>query len=59
MKGNVTTIYHPGSREPRTFAFDHSYWSHDGCTENEAGVYVKAPGGDPSAPYADQVGLTN
>jgi hypothetical protein len=29
MEGNVTTLTDPKSKETKTFAFDHSYWSHD------------------------------
>jgi hypothetical protein len=50
MQGRSTTITHPDSGETRTFAFDHSYWSHDGYRIDQHGVYV---GTDDR--YADQV----
>ncbi|XP_013392801.1 kinesin-like protein KIF28P [Lingula anatina] len=49
MRGNATTITNPQNGETKTFAFDHSYWSHDGFKENETGVYIKE-----KESYADQ-----
>lgn len=50
--GKRTGIRDPNNlkAEPKYFAFDHSYWSHDGFTENGEG-YLVADG----AQYADQV----
>ena len=50
MEGNVTRITNPDTRKVHTFAYDYSYWSHDGCQENEEGLNV--PTDDR---YADQV----
>jgi hypothetical protein len=56
MSGRVTTIVHPVSKESHTFAFDHSYWSHDGFSEDERGVSVPVEGASTSDySYADQV----
>lgn len=55
MKGNITEIQDPvapDNVEPRKFAFDYSYWSHDGFKEREDGYF--APTTDY---YADQVML--
>jgi len=53
MAGNVTKIHDPAAPdnvEPRKFAFDYSYWSHDGFEEREDGYFA------PVTPfYADQV----
>ena len=38
-----------GQKPPRSFTFDHSYWSHDGYKADESGVFVPA-----SSKYADQ-----
>eukprot|EP00040_Diaphanoeca_grandis_P022652 m.122188 g.122188 ORF g.122188 m.122188 type:complete len:1254 (+) comp28906_c0_seq1:110-3871(+) len=36
MSNKATTIIDPsGEKEPKTFSFDHSYWSHDGFEEAE------------------------
>lgn len=52
MNGNTTTIKNPEepNEEPRKFAFDYSYWSHDGFTEQEDGLLVPVKGSN----YADQ-----
>ena len=52
MQGNSTYITDPGApgEEPRKFAFDFSYWSHDAFKELEDGYL------SPAEPhYADQV----
>ncbi|KAL4221956.1 hypothetical protein ACF0H5_018007 [Mactra antiquata] len=51
MNGKTTEIKNPDdmSAEPKRFAFDHSYWSHDGFNERSDGYYE--PG---NAKYADQ-----
>lgn len=52
MNGNSTEIKNPDdmSAEPKRFAFDHSYWSHDGYNERSDGYL------EPSdSKYADQV----
>lgn len=45
----ITNLEAPGD-EPRTFAFDYSYWSHDGFEEDENGFLVGTPGSN----YASQ-----
>lgn len=52
MNGNSTEIKNPEdmSAEPKKFAFDHSYWSHDEYNERADG-YLEPAG----AKYADQV----
>jgi len=52
MNGSSTEIKDPGnmSAEPKRFAFDHSYWSHDQFTERADG-YLEPSG----SKYADQV----
>ncbi|XP_069105023.1 kinesin-like protein KIF28P isoform X2 [Argopecten irradians] len=51
MSGKTTEIKDPEnmSAEPRRFAFDYSYWSHDQFTENSEG-YLEPSG----SKYADQ-----
>ncbi|XP_070571376.1 kinesin-like protein KIF28P isoform X2 [Ptychodera flava] len=49
MSGNSTTIKHPESGKTHTFAFDFSYWSHDGYTQDDNGVYIAT-----GIKYADQ-----
>ncbi|XP_030831067.1 kinesin-like protein KIF28P isoform X3 [Strongylocentrotus purpuratus] len=52
MSGATTKMYNPEAPkdEPRSFTFDHSYWSHDGFTEDEEGVLHGVPGSN----YASQ-----
>ena len=52
MSGNSTGIKDPEnlSADPKKFAFDYSYWSHDGFTEQADG-YLQAN----TSKYADQV----
>ena len=55
MKGPVTTIINPEDDQEKEFAFDYSYWSHDGFETDDTG-YNEA-GGAPSqfgAHYASQ-----
>ena len=40
MKGNETIIMHPETKEPKTFAFDYSYWSHSGFREGPDGELI-------------------
>ncbi|XP_045187417.2 kinesin-like protein KIF28 isoform X2 [Mercenaria mercenaria] len=51
MKDKSTTIKNPDTGETKTFAYDHSYWSHDGYTETPSGVYEQE---SPSSQYTDQ-----
>ena len=52
MSGSTTEIRDPEnmSAPPKSFAYDHSYWSHDGYTERPDGYFEPA-----NAKYADQV----
>lgn len=57
MYEKTTFLNNPDSpiEEPKKFAFDYSYWSHDGFLETEKGLIVpdlKHPNGDK---YCDQV----
>ena len=55
MKGAVTTLVNPATREERDFAFDFSYWSHDGFETDEAGYNAKLEGSSKhGAEYASQ-----
>ena len=40
MNGPSTTITNPETQEPKTFAFDFSYWSHDGFHEGGGGELI-------------------
>ncbi|OWF37465.1 Kinesin-like protein KLP6 [Mizuhopecten yessoensis] len=47
-----------GSDEPRKFTFDFSYWSHDGCKENN-GYYEPDPSQPNGKKFADQKSVYN
>lgn len=50
MDGNSTTIVDPrGSKQARTFTFDHSFWSFDGFKEDASGYHAAA-----NEKYTDQ-----
>lgn len=53
MAGNQTIIKHPSTGEEKKFAFDFSYWSHDGF--KDVGGYLT--GSD--SKYADQKKVFN
>lgn len=40
MQGVNTIIRHPETKEPKTFAFDFSYWSHNGFKEGPDGELI-------------------
>lgn len=40
MAGVNTIIKNPETKEPKTFAFDFSYWSHDGFKEGPDGELI-------------------
>jgi hypothetical protein len=44
MVGHTTLIRDPSNmaKEPRSFTYDYSYWSHDGYTETPDGLLVPA-----------------
>ncbi|XP_052768758.1 kinesin-like protein KIF28P isoform X2 [Mya arenaria] len=50
MRDKTTVIKNPETGDTKSFAYDHSYWSHDGCTENPSGIYEPESGSS----YADQ-----
>ena len=52
MEGKSTTIVNPDTGEKKTFAFDHSYWSHDGSMDDNHGISIPE---SESSVYADQV----
>ena len=54
MSGQTTYLVDPENlkKDPRTFTFDYSYWSHDGYVEEDGGYL--APDG-PKSLYTDQV----
>ncbi|XP_038074728.1 kinesin-like protein KIF28P isoform X2 [Patiria miniata] len=54
MEGNVTSLTNPDNGKVHTFAYDYSYWSHDGFQENEEGL--NTPTNDR---YADQTVVFN
>ena len=37
MKGAVTTLVNPETQDEKDFAFDFSYWSHDGFEADDTG----------------------
>eukprot|EP00741_Cyanophora_paradoxa_P000256 tig00000402_g248.t1 len=49
MEGVQTSIVNPETNEPKHFAFDFSYWSHDGFVNDETGYSVAV-----SPKYASQ-----
>merc|ERR1712048_139227 len=51
MQNNTTYIKDPEDGKERDFAFDYSYWSHDGYKEQEDGYLVKSSA---RSPYHDQ-----
>ncbi|KAK2159394.1 hypothetical protein LSH36_154g12000 [Paralvinella palmiformis] len=57
MKDNSTTITNPATGEKKVFAYDHSYWSHDGYNVDPDGIFVSEPDHEP--PYADQQNVFN
>ena len=46
-------ITNPDNGDKKSFAFDHSYWSHDGFSTDSAGVYMGES--ESETPYSDQV----
>lgn len=59
MNGSTTQITDPsGEDEPRKFTFDFSYWSHDGCKENN-GYFEPDPSKPNGKKFADQKSVYN
>lgn len=52
MDGPMTILTNPEDNEEKKFAFDYSYWSHDGGEEDGDGYIAPAPGNNQ---FADQV----
>lgn len=50
MSGDQTILTNPDDDQPRPFAFDYSYWSHDGFKTDENGYCIREKG----SWYADQ-----
>ena len=49
MNGKDTVITNPQTKETKPFAFDYSYWSHDGFTEGDDGYLNPDPGSNYSS----------
>lgn len=55
MKNSSTIITNPDDKTDKTFAFDYSYWSHDGGKADSSG-YVSADSAHHNASkFCDQV----
>lgn len=54
MNNNSTTITNPSNGDTKLFAFDYSYWSHDGFIERENGELEAESS---ASTYADQVSI--
>ena len=44
MKGPITTLINPETQDEKDFAFDYSYWSHDGFETDDTGYNESVPG---------------
>ena len=56
MNGKTTIIQDPSSTdEPKKFAFDYSYWSHDGCKEESNGYFGADTSHANGRKFCDQV----
>jgi len=44
MKGPMTTLINPENQDEKDFAFDYSYWSHDGFETDDTGYNESLPG---------------
>ncbi|XP_066989396.1 kinesin-like protein KIF28 [Macrobrachium rosenbergii] len=57
MNGKVTTVTHPDDpNDVKSFTYDYSYWSFDGCKEEPNGYFAK---NSPSSKFADQQQVYN
>lgn len=60
MKGSQTVLKNASEpNKDHTFAFDFSYWSHDGCKENADGYWEPDPSNPNSSKYCDQKRVFN
>jgi len=57
MQGATTSIQDPNDpgSEPKKFAFDYSYWSHDGCKADANGYFAADPSHPNGKKFCDQV----
>jgi len=54
MNGNSTKITNPADGESKSFTFDHSYWSFDGCKEEKNGYCSPDPSHPNGKKFCDQ-----
>lgn len=60
MNGKTTIIEDPSSSdEPKKFAFDFSYWSHDGCKEDSNGYFGPDTSHANGRKFCDQMKVYN
>lgn len=61
VEGNTTVLYNPNNPEdePKSFTYDHSYWSHDGFTEADNGLCIADAYHINGRKYVDQVLIHN
>lgn len=59
MYEKTTFLNNPDApqEEPKKFAYDYSYWSHDGYKETETGLFVPDPSHANGHKYCDQVNI--
>lgn len=59
MYEKTTFLNNPDApqEEPKKFAYDYSYWSHDGYKETETGLFVPDPSHPNGHKYCDQVSM--
>ena len=55
MNGPTTIITNPEDKDQKKFAFDFSYWSHDGSKDDGTGYYGPDPKHPNGKKFADQV----
>ena len=57
MKGPTTYLKDPSepNEDARSFNFDYSYWSHDGCQEDDAGYFGPDSSHANGSKFCDQV----
>ena len=55
MKGPQTTLINPDNKEEKDFAFDYSYWSHDGFETDDTGYNDAVAGSSKFAGAAESV----
>ncbi|XP_018021653.1 kinesin-like protein KIF28P isoform X2 [Hyalella azteca] len=58
MEGKKTGLTNPDDpNDVKTFTYDHSYWSFDGCRERKDGYMEKDPSHPNASKYADQMSV--